>query len=654
MITVRRTHSPKRLAIAIGLILPMLSFLLPYFAPVTAATLFLKANSLYRTFLPARAFTVSYNALLVDILDALSRIAELRAAQSWSYLYTLNVAFEHAPLLGIYYGALLLGYLVAPLALALGLYLAVRCGAGLPAILGRASRLVPLIGAYRALRAFERWLPQQLKTREVMVALRYLLRSILPYPASTGHHLPHIGGLVQHSLEVAQRSLEAARHTSLTRDEINVLLVAALLHDVGKCETMFLQGPLDRWGGESSTTLSFLRFLLTARGPLSWVKLSSLRDDHPERSARTVARLFEPMDAVFSFRAANLVRNHHIHDPGQDKLLQVLVHADREMTGEELEELKDAVADTIVGVVKSFTPNLPVDDKVMVLYTADLPDVLFVNSFLLRDKIIQALKDLGYTIHSRRIYGKVEAMDKIIWETVREMGFKKDLPGITARQELVPVRLGKVVFKMLPLDIHRFYTPEQIRMFPTYPYPVALVDAVDAQEAEDDAIPDEPCQALQVTERLPSDGGTSEPSAEQVPPSAPPIKVITKRPRQGRSNQHRPRRSPRSSPPSRPSKGARSPQESPSAARERGQQPPSDTGTQTFPSELVEAARKHGDIAVAIVETLIGEETPLSSRQLAELLNRHQSTIVRICRRLKQDGILAARRGRNSGYFLKK
>ncbi|MBW1956880.1 MAG: Rrf2 family transcriptional regulator [Deltaproteobacteria bacterium] len=57
---------------------------------------------------------------------------------------------------------------------------------------------------------------------------------------------------------------------------------------------------------------------------------------------------------------------------------------------------------------------------------------------------------------------------------------------------------------------------------------------------------------------------------------------------------------------------------------------------------------------MAIVETLIGEETPLSSRQLAELLNRHQSTIVRICRRLKQDGILAVRRGRNSGYFLKK
>ena len=53
-------------------------------------------------------------------------------------------------------------------------------------------------------------------------------------PASSGHHLAEVGGLLQHSLNVYNASMEVISQMNIIKADHVDLIIATLLHDVGK------------------------------------------------------------------------------------------------------------------------------------------------------------------------------------------------------------------------------------------------------------------------------------------------------------------------------------------------------------------------------------------------------------------------------------
>lgn len=63
-------------------------------------------------------------------------------------------------------------------------------------------------------------------------------QNLLTTKASVNHHHNQVGGLLIHSVEVLKLAFETARCCGLTNAEINIIAVAALLHDIGKIRTV--------------------------------------------------------------------------------------------------------------------------------------------------------------------------------------------------------------------------------------------------------------------------------------------------------------------------------------------------------------------------------------------------------------------------------
>lgn len=383
--------------------------------------------------------------------------------------------------------------------------------------LGLAARAVRVLNAERERLRLERLARRRASSflarnpgARAEQALRWLERHALPFPASISHHQARTGGLFFHSLDVAEKALELAESHELNPQDREVLVCAALLHDVGKTRLLAYQGPTTRWEGEGGTR-GFFRFLKKPDfGPRKWIRIGARGEDHARLGAEIAAReVFPPdEDRIFVSRVTHLVREHHSEDPGNSTVFRLLIEADRVMTGEEQNELKELVRENLRGVVRSFVPNLPVDGKVMLIWTPDLPDVLFVNSFYLRDKLLEYVREFGFTVPQRTLFKKVGTMDQVIWEVVEEEGWRKDLPGVSSRDRLVRVRLGKVEFKLLPLAVEKFFSKEEIERFPPYGYKIALVDGIKGEgensrkEVQEAPVPDEDRVDLEALARL--------------------------------------------------------------------------------------------------------------------------------------------------------
>lgn len=72
-----------------------------------------------------------------------------------------------------------------------------------------------------------------------------LYHKFIHAPASVKHHHSCVGGLLQHSLEVAEHVANQAYESS---DEHDIAVVAALLHDIGKVRTYNKNGHLSTLG----------------------------------------------------------------------------------------------------------------------------------------------------------------------------------------------------------------------------------------------------------------------------------------------------------------------------------------------------------------------------------------------------------------------
>jgi len=320
-------------------------------------------------------------------------------------------------------------------------------------------------------------------TPRVKRVLDWLYWNALPYPASLSHHKAKTGGLFEHLCEVGSYALFLAQKHRLSESEREVLVCAALLHDVGKIRAYGYQGPTKRWEGQGGTSGFFAFLKKFDYGPREWVSLSFLpgKDDHAEVGARIAAEMvFSPEeDRFFVARVVRLVREHHLDGQYTDPLAPLLIEADRVMTQEEELEFKELIREGLRGIVRAFTPNLLVDGKVMLIWSPDLPDVLFVNSFLLREKVVEFLQQLGFLVPQRFIHQKVSVMDDVLWSVIEEERLGKDLPGVTSpKTRFVSMKLGKLEFKLLPLAVEKFFTKEEIEKFPPYRYEISLAGGV--------------------------------------------------------------------------------------------------------------------------------------------------------------------------------
>ena len=476
MVRIKRTFSPRKVFGGLAIMGGVFGMFFPWLWPLDAAQTVLFLHSLFLWYLPDLWPFTLYFELVERLLGMLKTIALWNVQFDPGVLRLAWHAIQDGMIVGLMFDLTVALQLAIPAAL---LWTGCRGVQGVWA-LRRLLRLRGLLRSWLRFRRFREQLRQRFTSPRVEKALAWAERALLPYPASVRHHLPHTGGLMEHSFEVCFKALQVAEGAGLDAEEKELLLVAALLHDAGKSELYVLQGTLCRWEGEGGLW-GLARFLLTGREPFKWMRIPGVKDDHPERGARIAAELFEDDDRIFAARLSGIIRSHHEAAKPKDRVLEVLIKADREMTGEEMMELKGAVAESMVGVIRGFTPNAFVEGRVMMVYTPDIPDVLFVNSFMLRDKLVETLEQIGYLVSRRRLYSNVEVMDKIIWETAKELGLRKDLPGVSGRDELVYLALGRKTFKMLPLDVAKIFSPEEVKRFPVYPYEVTLLPAGGAE-----------------------------------------------------------------------------------------------------------------------------------------------------------------------------
>lgn len=306
--------------------------------------------------------------------------------------------------------------------------------------------------------------------------VRKLFWSYLPYPASFMHHSGYTGGLFFHLVNTARYALRAAKDVCLASEDADVVVCAALLHDVGRAAGMVYQGLTSRWDGRGGT-VGFLRYLMVSKdtSPHRWVSMGSNYLQHPQEGASVAAELIGPRDAVFSSRVCDLVIKHHAENPKGNRLLEILIRADRFAAGEETQELRSVVAACIEAVIRSATPNILVDGKVFMVWADNMPDILWVNPYMLRDKVIEFASLQGLVFPHVLNTARGTNIDLIVIEALKEHGLTVDLPVADSRTGYVKIVLGKVEFTLLPLKVHKLFTPDEVKRFPVYPYALSLV-----------------------------------------------------------------------------------------------------------------------------------------------------------------------------------
>ncbi len=76
-----------------------------------------------------------------------------------------------------------------------------------------------------------------------------MLRGFLTVPASHAHHHATVGGLCDHSLEMAEAALNHPHLLIHSNEEAESLAVAALFHDLGKVRTFCRDGGRHQYDG---------------------------------------------------------------------------------------------------------------------------------------------------------------------------------------------------------------------------------------------------------------------------------------------------------------------------------------------------------------------------------------------------------------------
>jgi hypothetical protein len=253
------------------------------------------------------------------------------------------------------------------------------------------------------------WSLAKVKSKDILNVLKVLIAN--PRPASIAHHKNYEGGLLEHSLAVADKALELGKDKNLPPKE---LYLAGLLHDIGKLKLYTKQGN-------------------------SWIHTGT---------SQTVANKMVQNELAQKFG---------ISVPTNPEVWKIVKQADQEITYREIWELFKEKEENIRKLVKKLIKQC------QPLYSEELKAVI-VKAVCLNEKVLEELKSLFPDLHFEQFYPN--DLPPITWiNPYRGLIYLKVEDKIADKLDLFDVKADGKILKGVYLFKADLFNEEELKSF---------------------------------------------------------------------------------------------------------------------------------------------------------------------------------------------